>query len=98
MYEIEVTALFAKWLEGLSDRKTRARISTRIERLAEGHFGDWKQVSEKVGELRLHFGPGYRLYFKRRGQTIIILLCGGVKAHQSRDIETAIALAERDRG
>lgn len=96
MYEIEVTSQFTSWFESLKDRQAKARISTRIERLAQGHFGDWKQVNESVGELRLHFGPGYRLYFKRRGRTIIILLCGGDKAHQGRDIEMATTLAERD--
>lgn len=81
-------ALFSEWLNGL-DRMMKARVLTRIDRLRRGNFGDTKSVGEGVFELRLDFGPGYRVYYGREGDLVVILLCGGDKASQSKDIEGA---------
>jgi len=91
--EIRQTETFAKWLSGLRDRQARARIQTRIDRLQLGLAGDVKPVGEGVSELRIDFGPGYRIYFMQRGQSLIILLAGGHKRTQTTDIRTALKLA-----
>jgi putative addiction module killer protein len=91
--EIRQTKDFAEWMAGLRDARGRARIAARIDRLALGNPGDVAPVGEGVSELRLHFGPGYRVYFKRQGLILILLLCGGDKSTQTKDIETAKALA-----
>lgn len=83
--------LFGRWVEGLTDRQARARIQTRIARLALGNFGDCRALGGGVSELRVHWGPGYRVYFARAGTVIVLLLCGGDKATQQRDIEHAKA-------
>jgi putative addiction module killer protein len=93
MPEIRKTDGFASWLDGLQDLKGRARIQVRIERLAAGNPGDAGPVGEGVSELRIDVGPGYRVYFKRRGRELIILLAGGDKSTQTRDIKTALRLA-----
>ncbi len=93
MIEIRKTALFAQWLDELRDLQARARVLARIERLAAGNPGDVEPVGEGVSELRINYGPGYRVYFRKRGQTLIILLAGGDKASQARDIKTALRLA-----
>jgi putative addiction module killer protein len=93
MVEIRKTNLFAQWLDNLSDIRARARIQARIERLAAGNPGDVEPVGEGVSELRINYGPGYRVYFKRRGQELIILLAGGDKSTQPKDIKTALRLA-----
>jgi putative addiction module killer protein len=93
MIEIRQTELFARWHGALKDARVRGRIADRIDRLAKGNPGDVAPIGEGVSELRLHFGPGYRIYFVRRGELIIILLCGGDKSTQRRDIETAKRLA-----
>lgn len=93
MIEVRKTDLFAEWLDGLRDILARARIQARIERLAGGNPGDVEPVGEGVSELRIHYGPGYRVYFKRRGQELIILLAGGDKSTQGQDIKTALKLA-----
>lgn len=93
MVEIRKTALFAAWLNSLRDLPGRARIQARIERLAMGHPGDTGPVGEGVLELRIHCGPGYRVYFKQRGREVVILLAGGDKHSQARDIQTALELA-----
>lgn len=80
---------FREWLLSLYDRDARARIRTRIDRLQLGNFGDCKAVGEGVLELRIFYGPGYRIYFGRQGREIVILLCGGSKASQSADIRRA---------
>jgi putative addiction module killer protein len=92
MIEIRQTATFTKWIKGLADRRTKLAIAKRIDRLAYGHLGDVKTVGEGITELRLHIGPGYRVYFTRGGDTIIVLLCGGDKGSQARDIARAKAL------
>lgn len=93
MIEIRKTDLFAHWLDNLNDIRARARIQARIERLAAGNPGDVEPVGEGVSELRISYGPGYRVYFKRRGQELIILLAGGDKSTQPKDIKTALRLA-----
>lgn len=93
MVEIRKTDVFVDWLDGLKDIRARARVLVRIERLASGNPGDVKPVSEGISELRINYGPGYRLYFKKRGKELIILLAGGDKSTQSKDIKTALRLA-----
>jgi putative addiction module killer protein len=93
MIEIRKTDVFVDWLDGLKDIRARARVLVRIERLAAGNPGDVKPVSEGVSELRIDYGPGYRVYFKKRGKELVILLAGGDKSSQSRDIKTALRLA-----
>ena len=93
MVEIRKTDLFARWLDGLRDLRERARIQARIERLALGNAGDVKPVAEGVSELRINYGPGYRVYFKRRGLELVILLAGGDKSTQTKDINIALRLA-----
>lgn len=93
MTEIRKTLNFAKWLDGLRDLCARARVQARIERLASGHAGDVKPVGEGVSELRIDYGPGYRVYFTKRGTAVIILLAGGDKRSQSADIKLALRLA-----
>ena len=94
MIEIRKTKVFAKWIDGLRDVRARARILVRIERLAGGNPGDVKPVGGGVSELRIDHGPGYRVYYVQRGQELIILLAGGDKRMQSRNIQTAIRLAQ----
>ena len=86
------TLAFSRWLSSLEDVKGRARIVARIRLL--GHFGDCESVGEGVSELRVHFGPGYRVYLSRRGADVVVLLCGGDKGSQARDIRAAQALAK----
>ena len=94
MIEISKTELFAKWLDNLRDIQAKARLLVRIERLASGNAGDVKPVGEGVSEMRIDYGPGYRVYFIQRGSELIILLAGGDKSSQSRDIKAAIRLAQ----
>jgi len=94
MIEIRKTRVFAKWIDGLRDMRARARILVRIERLAGRNPGDVKPVGGGVSELRIDYGPGYRVYFVQRGQELIILLAGGDKRTQGRNIATAIRLAQ----
>jgi putative addiction module killer protein len=91
---VETTEVFDDWLGGLRDRMARAIIARRIRRLEAGNPGDVRPVGEGVSELRVHHGPGYRLYFKRRGEVVIVLLCGGDKGSQARDIARAIELSK----
>ncbi len=93
MYQIRKTQVFAEWIDGLRDIQGRARIQVRIERLAAGLRGDVKVIGEGVSELRIDCGPGYRVYFTKHGREIIILLAGGDKSTQARDIKTALRLA-----
>jgi len=93
MTQIRKTDNFAKWIDGLQDIRARARIQVRIERLKAGNPGDVKPVGEGISELRIDYGPGYRVYFKRIGQKVIILLAGGDKNTQPKDIKTAINLS-----
>ncbi len=93
MLQIRKTDVYAEWIDNLRDQQARARILVRVERLAAGNPGDVKPVGSGVSELRIHFGPGYRVYFTQRGQDIVILLAGGDKSSQSNDIQTALHLA-----
>jgi len=83
---------FTEWLTDLPDRRTRARILARLERLEAGNFGDAKYLRDGVSELRIDWGPGYRVYFGRDGRTVIVLLCGGDKRKQDADIRKAVKL------
>ena len=94
MIQIQQTETYAKWFAGLRDRVARARIDIRIRRLSLGNAGDTKPVGEGVSELRIDHGPGYRIYFIRRGEVVIVLLAGGDKSTQDKDIRTAKALAK----
>ena len=93
MIAIRQTEVFAAWFGNLPDRRAKARIEVRIDRLALGNPGDAKPVGEGVSELRIDYGPGYRVYFVRRGEAVIVLLAGGNKRTQTRDIEAARRLA-----
>jgi len=91
--QIRKTETFAQWLDGLRDVRARARVQVRIERLAAGNAGDVEPVGEGVSELRIDYGLGYRVYFKKHGRDVVILLAGGDKRTQSADIKTALRLA-----
>ncbi|HNY26761.1 MAG TPA: type II toxin-antitoxin system RelE/ParE family toxin [Candidatus Sumerlaeota bacterium] len=93
MVEIRQTDTYSKWFERVRDRETRIRIILRIRRLSLGNPGDARPVGEGVSELRLDYGPGYRIYFVQRGETLIVLLAGGNKRTQVRDIRKALELA-----
>lgn len=95
MIEIRKTDEFADWLDGLKDLQGRARILVRIERLRGGNLGDWKNLGSGIGELRINTGPGYRVYFTQVGSEIVMLLAGGDKSTQSKDIKRAIALKDQ---
>ena len=94
MFEVRRTPVFVSWLDRLRDQRGRAIIAQRVTRLAAGQIGDAKTVGDGVRELRIDYGPGYRVYFVRRGETVIVLLCGGDKGSQARDIVRAQALAK----
>jgi putative addiction module killer protein len=94
MIQIQQTEAYANWFSGLRDRIARARIDVRIRRLSLGNAGDVKPVGDGVSELRIDFGPGYRVYFTLRGREIVILLAGGDNFSQSKDIKTALRLAK----
>ena len=94
MIEIRKTAQFANWLDKLRDIQAKARVLVRIQRLAEGNPGDVKAIGRGLSEMRINYGPGYRVYFKQQGNELIILLAGGTKGSQQRDIRTAKKLAE----
>ncbi|MGN7964180.1 type II toxin-antitoxin system RelE/ParE family toxin [Brucella sp. 22210] len=94
MIEVKQTATFAKWESRLRNKRARTIIASRLMRLAEGLPGDVEPVGEGVSELRIHYGPGYRVYFQQRGNLLIVLLCGGDKGSQARDIATAKRLAK----
>ncbi len=93
MYEIRKTSAFDKWIESLRDIRAKARVMARIKRLETGNPGDVKPVGEGVSEMRIDYGPGYRVYYTRQGNMVVILLVGGDKRTQTKDIKKAIALA-----
>jgi putative addiction module killer protein len=93
MLEIRETDEFSNWLGALRDQRGKARILIRVERLARGNPGDVQPVGAGVSELRIDFGPGYRVYFAKRGATLLLLLCGGDKKTQAKDIARAKRLA-----
>ncbi|HTW44436.1 MAG TPA: type II toxin-antitoxin system RelE/ParE family toxin [Acidobacteriaceae bacterium] len=94
MIEIRETETFSVWLRRLRDTQARARIAARVRRLAFGNPGDVRPVGEGISELRIHYGPGYRVYYVQRGAVLIVLLCGGHKSTQNKDIEAAKRLAK----
>jgi len=98
MIEIKKTETYKKWLDDLRDIIARAKVLVRVERLIEGNSGDVKPVGEGVSELRIHYGSGYHVYFKKKGNKIIILLAGGDKGSQKKDIKTALNLARNLKG
>ncbi len=93
MYTILRTRVFDEWLDGLADERAKARISVRILSAEKGNLGDCEPVGDGISEMRVHYGPGYRIYFTRRGRTIYLLLCGGDKSTQKRDVKRAKMLA-----
>ena len=93
MLEIRKTETYAQWIDNLRDLQARARVQVRIERLAAGNSGDVRAVGEGVSELRIDYGPGYRVYFTKRGREVVILLAGGDKTTQAADIKIALRLA-----
>ncbi len=94
MIEVRKTDQFADWIDGLRDTRARARIQARIKRLADGNPGDVKPVGQGLSEMRIDHGPGYRVYFVQRGSKLIILLAGGDKGSQAKDIRMAKSIAE----
>ncbi|MEM9451357.1 MAG: type II toxin-antitoxin system RelE/ParE family toxin [Cyanobacteria bacterium P01_E01_bin.6] len=95
MLEVRQTAIFANWFKGLKDRRAKGLIQACIDRMAIGNFGDVAPIGEGVSELRIHYGPGYRVYFVKRGQVVVILLSGGDKNSQNSDIKKAKELAKQ---
>jgi putative addiction module killer protein len=95
MFEVRSTAEFDKWVDGLADLTGRAKIYLRIERAAAGNLGDVRSVGEGLHEMRINFGPGYRIYYRQAGKTIVLLLCGGDKSTQAADIKRAKRLSAR---
>src|SRR6185437_5124163 len=89
MFELRQTEQFRRWRTRLKDERARALMASRLDRLAYGHVGDAAPVGDGISELRIHTGPGYRIYFHRHGNTVVILLCGGDKGSQAKDINTA---------
>jgi putative addiction module killer protein len=92
MFEIRKTETYARWLDGLHDIHARARVQVRVERLAAGNPGDVRPVGEGVSEMRIDYGPGYRVYYTQRGREVVVLLTGGDKRTQVTDIKTALRL------
>lgn len=95
MYEVQLTEEFEAWLAGLRDRAAQMRVLARIRRISLGNLGDWKSLDGSVSEIRVDYGPGYRLYFVRRGAEVILLLAGGDKSTQRRDIKRAAELLKQ---
>ncbi|MEJ7137069.1 type II toxin-antitoxin system RelE/ParE family toxin [Amphibiibacter pelophylacis] len=93
MFIVRQTEEFMAWLDDLKDKRAQVRIALRLRQLEAGHLGDWQPVEGEVSELRVHLGPGYRLYFVRRGRLLVILLNAGNKSSQKRDIHRALRLA-----
>jgi putative addiction module killer protein len=94
MIDVRETEAFSEWLSGLRDARAKAEVARRVRRLALGNPGDVKPVGEGVSELRIHYGPGYRVYYVQRGNLLIVLLCGGNKDSQAKDIALALTLAK----
>jgi len=94
MITIRETDSFKKWIRGLKDKVTQSIITARIRRVSAGNFGNVGPVGDNISELRIDYGPGFRVYYTQKGQEIVILLCGGNKSTQNRDIETAKQIAK----
>jgi putative addiction module killer protein len=95
MFIVRQTEEFLTWLDGLKDKKAQVRIAVRLRQAEAGNLGDWKHIDGDVSEMRVDLGPGYRLYFTRRGRVLVILLCGGDKSSQRTYIRRAISLSEK---
>ncbi len=95
MIDVQQSSIYRRWFSSLRDRQAKARIDARIRRLSMGNIGDAKAVGSSVSELRIDHGPGYRVYFSRKGKAIIVLLCGGDKRTQQADIERAIEISKQ---
>jgi len=93
MLNIQTTEVFDAWYDGLRDVRAKRRIQVRIDRAEDGNFGDCEPIGEGVSEMRIHYGPGYRVYFTRAGMDVMILLAGGDKSTQAKDIKAALKLA-----
>ncbi len=93
MFIVQQTEEFVAWLDGLKDKRAQVRIAARLRQVEGGNLGDWQPVEGAVSELRVHFGPGYRLYFMRQGNVIVVLLNGGDKSSQKKDIRRALKIA-----
>jgi putative addiction module killer protein len=93
MFIVQQTEEFVAWLDGLKDKRARVRVAARLRQVESGNLGDWQPVEGVVSELRVHFGPGYRLYFMRQGNLIVVLLNGGDKSSQKKDIKRALKIA-----
>lgn len=89
MITVQLTSHFEEWLDRLDDKRARIRSVARLRQAESGNLGDWKSLEGDLSEMRIHFGPGYRPYFTRRGYVLIVVLAGGVKSTQSRDIRRA---------
>ncbi len=94
MYVVRQTEEFVSWLDGLRDKRAQVRIAARLRQVETGNLGDWSPIRGDVSELRVHIGAGYRLYFTRRGNVLVVLLCAGDKSSQARDIRRALKLSE----
>lgn len=93
MYTVRLTAEFAAWLDGLSDKRARLRIAARLRQAEAGNLGDWQPIAGDISEMRVHCGPGYRLYFVRRGRVVVVILNAGDKSTPKRDVRRAARLA-----
>ena len=95
MFTVQLTAQFEEWLDELDDRRAQVRIAARLRQAEAGNLGDWKSVGAEISEMRVNFGPGYRLYFTRRGKILIVMLAGGDKSSQAADIRRAKRILEQ---
>ena len=93
MFAVRLTQNFSDWLDTLPDKRAQARIAARLRQVEAGSLGDWQPVTGEVSEMRIHYGPGYRLYFVRRGRVLVIMLNAGDKSSQKRDIQRALKFA-----
>lgn len=95
MFTVQLTSQFEEWLDELDDRRAQVRIAARLRQAEAGNLGDWKSVGGEISEMRVNFGPGYRLYFTRRGKILIAMLAGGDKSSQAADIRRAKRILEQ---
>jgi putative addiction module killer protein len=95
MFTVQLTSQFEEWLDDLDDQRAQVRIAARLRQAEAGNLGDWKSVGGEISEMRVNFGPGYRLYFTRRGKILIVMLAGGDKSSQAADIRRAKRILEQ---
>ena len=94
MFTVQLTEEFQSWLDELPDKRSQLRIVARLRQAEAGNLGDWAPVHGALSEMRVHFGPGFRLYFTRKGRVLVVMLCGGAKSTQSRDIKKALRILQ----